>query len=226
MLGCLLARPARQLNRNPPCPAPIRAQAPGGPGGVARTKSVNSYKAFQPLPEAKQAQLAEALSNDEVLTEKMEGVVDILQKAGELGASEDGEVELDLTWVPLPPPPFVPLLRALAAGPCWARWARWTLRASCQPLPVRLPLRRTHTCWGSAAQVAALPGCQKWPWFAIPGLLPWSFLAAYRQAQRLHCLPACQHHWVPAACLQRLRCAVLHWDCSRDSVWRDWMACL
>ena len=66
-------------------------------GGVARTKSVNSYKAFQPLPEDKQAQLAEALSDEAVLTEKMEGVVEILQRANELGASEDGEVELDLT---------------------------------------------------------------------------------------------------------------------------------
>lgn len=64
---------------------------------MARTKSVNSYKAFQPLPEDKQARLAEALSNEETLETKMEGVVEILQQAGELGASEDGEVELDLT---------------------------------------------------------------------------------------------------------------------------------
>lgn len=64
---------------------------------MARTKSVNSYKAFQPLPEDKQAALAEALSNEETLETKMDGVVAILQQAGELGASEDGEVELDLT---------------------------------------------------------------------------------------------------------------------------------
>lgn len=57
---------------------------------------MNSYKAFHPLPEEKQTQLAEALSNEEVLAEKMEGVVEILQRANELGASEDGEVELDL----------------------------------------------------------------------------------------------------------------------------------
>lgn len=57
------------------------------PGGVARTKSVNSYKAFQPLPEDKQAQLAEALSDEAVLTAKMDGVVEILQ-VGEGGAAQ------------------------------------------------------------------------------------------------------------------------------------------
>jgi hypothetical protein len=79
----------------PPLPPPPQVAA--GPGGVARTKSVNSYKAFQPLPEDKAAQLADALSNEELLMEKMDGVVDILQRANELGSSEDGEVELDLT---------------------------------------------------------------------------------------------------------------------------------
>ncbi|KAL6785284.1 hypothetical protein ACKKBG_A03205 [Auxenochlorella protothecoides x Auxenochlorella symbiontica] len=72
----------------------------GGRGGSAsavhRTKSVNSYRAYTPLPADKQAALAAALQDEAVLAGKMAGVVDILQRADELPTNEDGEVELDL----------------------------------------------------------------------------------------------------------------------------------
>lgn len=64
--------------------------------GVSRTKSVNSYRAGAPLPPDRQAALAAALQDEQVLAVKMEGVVGILQQAGELPTNEDGEVELDL----------------------------------------------------------------------------------------------------------------------------------
>ncbi len=65
---------------------------------MPRTTSVNSYKHYQPLPADQQAQLAEALQDEGVLTQKMDGVVAILQKANELPTNEEGEVELDLRW--------------------------------------------------------------------------------------------------------------------------------
>lgn len=77
-------------------------KAGGGGGGnrrasgVSRTKSVNSYRAGAPLPPDRQAALAAALQDEQVLAVKMEGVVGILQQAGELPTNEDGEVELDL----------------------------------------------------------------------------------------------------------------------------------
>eukprot|EP00887_Chlorella_sp_A99_P007918 scaffold12.g7918.t1 len=84
-------------------PAPPRPRAPpaGAPhaGGVTRTKSVNSYRAYQALPPEKQAQLAEALQDEAVMAEKMDGVVQILMQANELPTNENGEVELDLSAV-------------------------------------------------------------------------------------------------------------------------------
>ena len=83
---------------------PARPRAvPGAPraagGGVARTKSVNSYRAYQALPPDKQAQLAEALQDEGIMAAKQDGVVAILQAANELPTNEDGEVELDLSAV-------------------------------------------------------------------------------------------------------------------------------
>lgn len=72
---------------------------PGRPPGVARTKSVNSYKAYQNLPPEKTAQLAQALQDESVLASKMNGVIQILRDANELGSNEEGEVELDLSKI-------------------------------------------------------------------------------------------------------------------------------
>ena len=80
-------------------PAGPKAGAGGGGGAVARTKSVNSYRNYQTLPADKQAALAEALQDEATLAAKMDGVVGILQSAGELPTNEDGEVELDLRSV-------------------------------------------------------------------------------------------------------------------------------
>ncbi len=43
-----------------------------------------------------QGRLAEALQDEAVMTEKQNGVIEILQNANELHADADGEVELDL----------------------------------------------------------------------------------------------------------------------------------
>lgn len=79
---------------------------PGRPPGVARTKSVNSYGAYgAPAPvftkEMQQA-LIDALHDPAVLEANMQGVVNILNEAGEMGQDEDGEATLDLEIVTPP----------------------------------------------------------------------------------------------------------------------------
>ncbi len=74
-------------------------QAQAAAPRVPRTTSVNSYKNYTALPQAQQAQLAEALQDEAVLAEKMDGVVGILQKNNQLPTNEEGEVELDLRCV-------------------------------------------------------------------------------------------------------------------------------
>ncbi|KAI7836070.1 hypothetical protein COHA_010039 [Chlorella ohadii] len=87
------ARPQRSSGGQPRR-APPKAQAAPR---VPRTTSVNSYKNYQALPAEQQAQLAEALQDENVLASKMDGVVAILQKANQLPTNEEGEVELDLS---------------------------------------------------------------------------------------------------------------------------------
>ncbi len=79
---------------------------PGRPPGVARTKSVNSYGGYgAPAPvftkEMQQA-LIDALHDPAVLDANMQGVVDILNEAGEMGMDDDGEATLDLEKVTPP----------------------------------------------------------------------------------------------------------------------------
>ena len=79
---------------------------PGRPPGVARTKSVNSYGGYgAPAPvftkEMQQA-LIDALHDPAVLEANMQGVVDILNAAGEMGMDDDGEATLDLEIVTPP----------------------------------------------------------------------------------------------------------------------------
>lgn len=77
---------------------------PGRPPGVARTKSVNSYGAMVHAvytPEM-QSQLVAALNDPAILEANMEGVVNILSEAGEMGVDEDGEATLDLEKVTPP----------------------------------------------------------------------------------------------------------------------------
>ncbi|KAK2079624.1 hypothetical protein QBZ16_002019 [Prototheca wickerhamii] len=76
--------------------SPFAALVPPRPIATQAYESVNSYRAYTPLPADKQATLADALQDESVLAAKMQGVVDILQRAGELPTNEDGEVELDL----------------------------------------------------------------------------------------------------------------------------------
>lgn len=52
--------------------------------------------AHAPLSAEVQGRLAEALQDEAVMTEKQNGVIEILQNANELHADADGEVELDL----------------------------------------------------------------------------------------------------------------------------------
>ncbi|EFN55691.1 hypothetical protein CHLNCDRAFT_133959 [Chlorella variabilis] len=63
-------------------------------GGAPRRAPPKHYQA---LPAEQQAALAEALQDEGVLAEKMDGVVAILQKANQLPTNEEGEVELDLS---------------------------------------------------------------------------------------------------------------------------------
>lgn len=91
--GAAAARPQRSSGGQPRR-APPKAQ---GAPRVPRTTSVNSYKNYQALPAEQQAQLAEALQDENVLVAKMDGVVAILQKANQLPTNEEGEVELDLS---------------------------------------------------------------------------------------------------------------------------------
>ena len=111
------AAPPKAKRAAPKAAPPRRPAGPkaGGGGGVARTKSVNSYRNYQTLPADKQAALAEALQDEATLAAKMDGVVGILQSAGELPTNEDGEVELDLRSVHLHACSWGPL-RGLGGG--------------------------------------------------------------------------------------------------------------
>lgn len=80
---------------------------PGRPPGVARTKSVNSYGAqYAPAAPVISAQMQEALvaalHDAAILEANMQGVIDILQEANEMGVDEDGEATLDLEKVTPP----------------------------------------------------------------------------------------------------------------------------
>lgn len=117
-----LRPPPPKISRNPPKKPAARSNGgaprgggfgsgrgrgrPGRPPGVARTKSVNSYGAYgAPAPvftkEMTQA-LIDALHDSTVLEANMQGVVDILNEAGEMGVDEDGEATLDLEKVTPP----------------------------------------------------------------------------------------------------------------------------
>lgn len=74
---------------------------PGRPA-VARTKSVNSYGAMAVYTPEMQAQLVSALNDAAVLEANMDGVVAILNQAGEMGVDEEGEATLDLEKVTPP----------------------------------------------------------------------------------------------------------------------------
>ena len=82
---------------------------PGRPPGVARTKSINSYGGAQYAPPAPvlftpqmQEALVAALHDEAILEANMQGVIDILQEANEMGVDEDGEATLDLEKVTPP----------------------------------------------------------------------------------------------------------------------------
>jgi hypothetical protein len=123
-------KPASKPKGGPPRPqrssggapkrAPPKAQGGGAAAAAAarvpRTTSVNSYKNYQALPAEQQTALAEALQDEAVLTQKMDGVVAILQKANQLPTNEEGEVELDLRWA---------RGGALMTGQGWAVVSHW-----------------------------------------------------------------------------------------------------
>ena len=80
---------------------------PGRPPGVLRPKPMPGYygAAYPPAPvfsEAMQTALLAALHDETVLEANMQGVIDILQGAGEMGEDENGEPTLDLEKVTPP----------------------------------------------------------------------------------------------------------------------------
>ena len=80
---------------------------PDRPPGVPRLKQMpgNSGAAYPPAPvfsEAMKTALLAALHDETVLEANMQGVIDILQGAGEMGEDENGEPTLDLEKVTPP----------------------------------------------------------------------------------------------------------------------------
>ncbi len=84
-------------------PGPGRGRGRGRPPGSGAGRGRGRGSLFaQPLPQAKQVALADAMADPAVMDAKMEGVVRILQDAGELPTNDDGEVELDLAVLSAP----------------------------------------------------------------------------------------------------------------------------